>query len=114
MNTDVDIKWSINFIYECENTKQFVKYYHSSLGNHPKRMLAAAIKQGHIKGAKGLLKEYATKAEHMRTMPKGVRSTTTQMNRRRPKQTPLDLEREQTADETAATPIQAHGNKKPI
>ena len=56
MNADVDIKWNINTIYECENTKQFMKYYHSSLGSHPKRMLAAAIKQGHIKDVKGLLR----------------------------------------------------------
>ena len=48
----------------------------------------------------------------MRTMPKGVRSTTTQTNRRRPKQSLLDLEREATTDETAATPVQTQGNKK--
>ena len=27
---------SANSIYECENTEQLIKYYHASLGSHPK------------------------------------------------------------------------------
>ena len=81
MSADVDIKWSINSIYECANTKQLIQYYHASLGSHPKRTLVAAIKRGYLKGFKGLTTkrvnthigvEYATEAGHMRAHPKGV------------------------------------------
>ena len=90
MGTDAEIKWSVNSIYECANTKQLIKYYHASLGSHPKRTLAAAIKRGYLKGFKGLTAErvnahigveYATEAGHMRAFPKGVRSTTSTSKR---------------------------------
>ena len=46
LGADAQIKWSVNSVYECANTKQLVKYYHASLGSHPKRTLGAAIKCG--------------------------------------------------------------------
>ena len=57
MSGDVDIKWSVNLIYECTNTKQLIKYYHASLGRHPNQMLVAAIERGYLKGFKGLMAE---------------------------------------------------------
>ena len=90
LGVDTQIKWSVNAVYECANTKQLVKYYHASLGSHPKRTLVAAIKRGYLKGFKGLTAErvnthigveYATEAGHMRALPKGVQSTTSKSNR---------------------------------
>ena len=69
------IKWSVNSIYECANTKQLIKYYHASLDSHPKQTLVAAITRGYLKWFKGLTAErvnthigmeYATEAGHMR------------------------------------------------
>ena len=36
LGAEAGIVWSANFIYECANTKQLIKYYHVSLGSHPK------------------------------------------------------------------------------
>ena len=96
--------WKHKTIYEILSLKS---------GQPPKENAGRSHQTRTHKRRQRTLKEYATKAEHIRAMPKGVRSTTTQMNRGRPKQTPLDLEREATAVETAATPIQVQGNKKP-
>ena len=76
------------------STKQLTKYYHASLGSHPKRTLVAAIKRGYLKGFKGLTAErvnthigveYAMEVGHMRALPKSVRSTTSISKRGRPK-----------------------------
>ena len=90
LGADAQIKWSVDSVYECSNTKQLMKYYHASLVSHPKRTLVAAIKRGYLKGFKGLTAErvnthigveYATEAGHMRALPKGgVRSTTSKSN----------------------------------
>lgn len=81
LGVDADITWSMNSIYECANTKQLIKYYHSSLGSHPKITLTVAVKRGYLKGFKGLTTkrinrhigvEYATETGHMRALPKGV------------------------------------------
>ena len=90
LGVDAQIKWSVNSFYECANTKQLTKYYHARLGSHPKRTPVAAIKRGYLKRFKGLTAErvnahigvdYITEAGHMRTLPKGVRSTTSKSNR---------------------------------
>ena len=97
--------------------KQLIKYYHASLSSHPKR----TIKHGYLKRLKGLTAErvnsnigvkYATEAGHMRTLPKGVRSTTSKTKRGRHKESQIDEEREATAPEVAETPAQVPGNKK--
>ena len=78
LGTEAEVKWSVNSIYECANTKQLIKYYHASLGSHPKRTLVAAINRGYLKGFKGLTAkrvnthigvEYAAEAGHMRALP---------------------------------------------
>jgi hypothetical protein len=48
----------------------------------------------------------------MRALPKGVRSTTSESNRGRPKKSQLDEEREATATEVAEIQAQVPGNKK--
>ena len=115
IGADAEIKWSVNSIYECANTKQLMKYYHASLGSHPKRTLVAAIKHGYLKEFKGLTAEqvnthigveYATEAGHMQAFPKGVRSTTTTSKRGRSKKSQLDTERDAAADDASALPVQ--------
>ena len=34
-------------VYECENKQQIIKYYHASLGYHPKQTLIEAVNPGH-------------------------------------------------------------------
>ena len=79
-------EWSANSIYECSNTEQLIKYYHATLGLHPKRTLAAAAKAGYLLGCPGLTAEAinghigvecATEMGHMPQSPSGVRSMTT-------------------------------------
>ena len=41
-------------VYECENKQQLIKYYHASLGSHPKRTLIEAANAGYLKGCPGL------------------------------------------------------------
>ena len=81
------IHWSVNSIYECNNKEQLIKYYHSSLGSHPKPTLAFAAKSGYLQGCPGLKAdainkfiaiEDATELGHMRAAPAGRRSTTQQ------------------------------------
>ena len=56
--------------------------------------------------------EYATEAGHMRTLPKGVQSTTSRSNRGRPNKNQLEKEREAAAAEVAEMPAEVPGNKK--
>ena len=44
------IKHCVNSIYECTNKEQLIKYYHTSLGSHPKTTLIEAAKAGCLKG----------------------------------------------------------------
>ena len=41
-------------VYKCENKQQLLKYYHASLGSHPKRTLIEGANAGYIKGCPGL------------------------------------------------------------
>ena len=84
---------SVNSIYECENKEQLIKYYHASLGSHPKATLIAAANAGYLRGRPGLNAtairkhigiEDATKMGHMKQVQQGVRSTTTKSRRGRP------------------------------
>ena len=88
------IKYHVASVYECENKEQLTKYYHSSLGSHPKTTLISAAKIGYLRwipgfNAKAITKfigvEDATEMGHMRQVHKGVKSTTTKSNRGRPK-----------------------------
>ena len=75
MMTFAEIEYHANLIYECENKEQLIKYYHSSIGSHPKTNLIAAAKAGYLKwcpglNAKAIIKyiavEDATKMGHMK------------------------------------------------
>ena len=37
-------------VYEFENKQKMIKYYHASLGSHPKRTLIEAANAGYLKG----------------------------------------------------------------
>jgi hypothetical protein len=85
----MNMSWSVNTVYECENKSQLIKYYHASLGSHPKRTLSAAAKDGYHKGCPGLTPEAinkfisvedCTKMGHLRKVPAGKGSTTTTCN----------------------------------
>ena len=108
-----------NAIYECKNKEQLIKYYHASLGSHPKRSLIAAAKAGYLRGCPGLNAkdiqkyigiEYATEMGHMKQTQKGVRSTHNTSNRGRPKKTQLENERTVAAEEAMQVPTQVEHN----
>ena len=44
------IQYHVRSIYECDNKEQLTKYYHSSLGSHPKTTLNTAAKSGYLRG----------------------------------------------------------------
>ena len=48
------IKHRVNSIYECTNKGQLIKYYHASLGSHPKTTLIEADKAGYLKVCPGM------------------------------------------------------------
>ena len=50
MMTFAGIEYHANSIYECENKEQLIKYYHASIGSHPKTTLIAATNAGYLKG----------------------------------------------------------------
>ena len=31
----MNMTWSVNSVYECENNSQLTKHYHASIGSHP-------------------------------------------------------------------------------
>ena len=47
---EYDIDYHVYSIYECSNKEQLIKYYHASLGSHPKTTLIAAANAGYLKG----------------------------------------------------------------
>ena len=70
-----NINYQVASIYKCDNKEQLTKYYHASLGSHPKTTLIAAAKKDFLRGYHGFtaaaickfigVKE-ATKMGHMR------------------------------------------------
>ena len=79
-------------IYECENKQQLIKYYHTSLGSHPKRTLIEGANAGYIKGCPGLTAaaiskylsvEDVTEMGHMKQKQQGTQSTTNNSRRGR-------------------------------
>ena len=74
-----DIEYHVASIYECNNKEQLTKYYHASLGSHPKSTLIAAANKGYLRGcpgftAKAISKyigiEEVTEMGHMRQIQK--------------------------------------------
>ena len=115
------ITWSVNSIYECQNKNQLIKYYHASLGSHPKRTLAAAARAGYLQGCPGLTQdainkfidvEEATEMGHMRAAPAGVRSTTSVSKRGRSRKEIHSQERKEASNDATDTPTQEPGNVK--
>ena len=93
MMTFTAIEYHARSIYECENKEQLVKFYHASIGSHPKTTLIAAARVGYLKGCPGMnaeaIRKYtsvedATEMGHMKQIQQGVRSTTTKSRRDRP------------------------------
>ena len=96
------IEYHANSIYECENKENMIKYYHASIGSHPKTTLISAAKAGYLKGFPGLNSEaiikyisveYATEIGHMKQIQQGRRSTTTKLRRGIPTKLIQQLER---------------------
>ena len=78
---ECDIDYHIYSIYECPNKEQLIKYYHASLGSHPKTTLIAASNAGYRKGCPGPIAsdiskfiaiEDATEMGHMKQLQQGV------------------------------------------
>ena len=87
------IECHVNSIHECENKYQLIKYYHASLGSHPKTTLIEAAKVGYLIGcprmdARSISKfigiEESTKMGHMKQIQQGTKSTTMKSGRGRP------------------------------
>ena len=109
----------INSIYECENKEQLTKYYHASLGSHPKSTLIEAANSNYLRGCPGLdttairkfiAVEDATEMGHMKQIQQGIRSTKTKSNRGRPAK--LKQEREAASQDAISIPEQVPGNEK--
>jgi hypothetical protein len=109
----------INSIYECENKEQITKYFHASLGSHPKATLIEAANSNYLRGCPGLdatairkfiAVEDATEMGHMKQSQQGVRSTTTKSNRGRPAK--LIQEREEAHQDAISVPKQSPNNEK--
>ena len=47
---EYDINYHVYLIYYFSNKEQLIKYYHASLGSHPKTTLIAAANAGYLKG----------------------------------------------------------------
>ena len=87
--TMATIQYHSALVYECNNKEQLTKYYHSSLGSHPKSTLISAAKSGYLRGlpgfnAKSISKfigvEDTTEMGHLRQTQKGVKSTSIKSN----------------------------------
>ena len=119
-----------NAVHECTGKEQVARYFHASLGSHPKSTLVAAAKAGYLRGCPGFdaatISKYidvddATEMGHMKQTQQGARSTSTTSNRGRPKkatqQTEQELalrkmERDLAADDSESTPTQEPGNQR--
>ena len=82
-------------VYKFENKQQLIKYYHASLGSHPKRTLIEAANAGYLKVCPGLtaveIRKYvsvedAKEMGHMTQKQQGNQSTTNRSRRGRSSQ----------------------------
>ena len=46
----MNMTWSVKSVYKNKNKSQLIKYYHTSVGSHPKRTLLASTRAGTSKG----------------------------------------------------------------
>ena len=116
-----DIDYHVYSVYECSNKDQLIKYYHASLGYHPKTTLIAAANAGYLKGCPGLtasaIRKFiaikdATEMGHMKQLQQGVRSTSTKSRRGRPAALTQQLTRDATTMDAISTPPEEPGNSK--
>ena len=79
-------------VYKCKNKQKLIKYYHASLGYHPKRTLIEAANEGYLKGCPGLTAaeiikyvsvEDATEMGHMKQKQQSTQLTTNKSRRGR-------------------------------
>ena len=68
------IQWSVNAIYKCSGAKELTKFYHATLGSHPKSSLIAAAKAGYLKGFLGFTQERIHKQIYQNRGSNGSRS----------------------------------------
>ena len=115
------ISWSVNSIYECANKSQMIKYYHASLGSHPRRTLAVAARVGYFQGCPGLTQEVlnkfitiedATKMGHRHKTPADVQSNTSAFNRGRTPKEQHACKQEEASTEAVEIPAEKPNNKK--
>ena len=115
------IHYHVASVHEYKNIEQLTKYYHSSLGSHPKTTLISSAKNGYLRGlpgfnAKSISKfigvEDATEMGHLKQIQKGVKSTTIKSNRGRPKSSTDALERTAAINDTISIPTQEPGYAK--
>ena len=87
---EYNIDYHVYSIHKCSNKEQLIKYYHVSLGSHPKTTLIADANAGYLKGCpcltasairKFISIEDATEMGHMKQNQQGVRSTSTKSRR---------------------------------
>ena len=114
-------EFQVAAVYECNNKEQLTKYYHASLGSHPKSTLITAAKRGFLRGcpsftadaiSKFIGIEEATEMGHMRQVQQGKGSTTTKSKRGRPKLNTTITARSASIDDALAIPEQVPDNRK--
>ena len=115
------IKHCVNSIYECTNKEQLIKYYHASLGSHPKTTLIEAAKAGYLKGCPGMDSqairkcigvEEATEMGHMKQTQQGIKSTTIKSRRVRPAKITQQSDRTNAMHDAISVPTQEPKNRK--
>ena len=100
----------INSIYECDNTKEIIRYYHAAFFSPTKHIMLSAEKLGYFRGCPGLTRkainnhlgiETATEKGWMTQLRQGAHTT------RSPVAVP-----DETNDECTDIPQQEPGNSK--
>ena len=108
-------------VYECENKQQLIKYYHASLGSHPKQTLIEAANAGYLKGCPGLtaaaIRKYvsvedATEMEHMKQKNQGIQSTTNRSRQGRPSQHTQQSDTAAAIADAISLPTQEQDNNR--
>ena len=115
------IKYHLNSIYACENKEQLIKYYHASLGSHPKTTLIESAKKGYLEGCPGMDAqairkfievEESTEMGHMKQTQQGTKSTTMKSRRGRPANITQKSNRTDAMNDAISVPTQEHKKQK--
>ena len=114
-NQGVIMQSLINAIYECDNTKELVRYYHAAFFSPTKHRMLAAEKHGYFRGCPGLTRKAINK--HL-TIEASTEQGWMNQHKQQPRSsqstnpTIIEASVEEIEDECTAIPQQEPGNVK--